>query len=57
MRSGSLPFRILCAVALGVRLLSASADAGAQTIDSLTIVNGPEQAKTIEVWRETFGIR
>jgi len=37
MRSGSLPFRILCAVALGVRLLSASADAGAQTIDSLTI--------------------
>jgi len=37
MRSGSLPFRILWAVALGVRLLSASADAGAQTIDSLTI--------------------
>jgi iron(III) transport system substrate-binding protein len=27
------------------------------TVDSLTIVNGPEQAKTIEVWRETFGIR
>lgn len=27
------------------------------TINSLTIVNGPEQAKTIEVWRETFGIR
>ncbi len=27
------------------------------TVDSLTIVNGTEQAKTIEVWRETFGIR
>ena len=27
------------------------------TIDSLTIVNGPEQSKTIEVWRQTFGIR
>ena len=26
-------------------------------VDSLTIVNGPEQSKTIEVWRETFGIR
>jgi iron(III) transport system substrate-binding protein len=26
-------------------------------IDSLTIVNGPEQNKTIETWRETFGIR
>jgi iron(III) transport system substrate-binding protein len=27
------------------------------TVDSLTIVNGPEQAKTIETWREVFGIR
>jgi iron(III) transport system substrate-binding protein len=26
-------------------------------VDSLTIVNGPEQNKTIDVWRETFGIR
>ena len=26
-------------------------------IDSLTIVNGPEQSKAIDVWRETFGIR
>jgi iron(III) transport system substrate-binding protein len=26
-------------------------------IDSLTIVRGPEQKKTIDVWRETFGIR
>jgi len=25
--------------------------------DSLTIVNGSEQSKTIEAWRETFGIR
>jgi len=26
-------------------------------VDSLTIVSGPEQNKTIDVWRETFGIR
>jgi iron(III) transport system substrate-binding protein len=26
-------------------------------IDAFTIVNGPEQSKTIETWRETFGIR
>jgi iron(III) transport system substrate-binding protein len=26
-------------------------------VDSFTIVNGPEQRKTIEIWRETFGIR
>ena len=26
-------------------------------VDSITIVNGPEQSKTIEAWRETFGIR
>jgi iron(III) transport system substrate-binding protein len=26
-------------------------------VDSITIVNGPEQSKTIEVWRQTFGIR
>jgi iron(III) transport system substrate-binding protein len=26
-------------------------------IDSLLIVSGPEQNKTIDTWRETFGIR
>jgi iron(III) transport system substrate-binding protein len=26
-------------------------------VDSITIVNGAEQSKTIETWRETFGIR
>lgn len=26
-------------------------------VDSLTLVSGPEQVKTIEVWRQTFGIR
>lgn len=26
-------------------------------VDSLTIVSGPEQNKTINIWRETFGIR
>jgi iron(III) transport system substrate-binding protein len=26
-------------------------------VDSVTIVNGAEQGKTIEAWRETFGIR
>jgi iron(III) transport system substrate-binding protein len=26
-------------------------------VDSLVIVSGPEQNKTIDIWRETFGIR
>jgi iron(III) transport system substrate-binding protein len=26
-------------------------------VDSLTIVSGPEQNRTIDIWRETFGIR
>ena len=36
--------------------LPATADLS-NAVDSLTIVSGPEQNKTIETWRTTFGIR